>query len=115
MSCGQAVKLRKSSSLYLYCEQRLREVHEEFGYSLDNDGIGPFAIYCQRRGKIVFTATDLTELQSDDVLEIGPPGPYEAIFASPELIEITIVTPSRPENDSFSRQIVQIVVHNCIR
>ncbi len=113
--CARAVKIRPHASLYFYCNDGLRAHHEEYGYTLDRQGLGPFAVYIRVRKTIGFKLAGVDERVSDrDSPGVSAPEPYEAWLASPFMFEVTIVTPSDDETNVFTDQVLSLAL-SCLR
>src|SRR5579871_564092 len=93
--CNHAIKGRTQAMLFLYCNDTLRQYHEDNGYTLNSDGIGPFALMIHKRNNIEFQLGKVTEVYSDRDLSVsGVPESYSAWLATPQMIEITLITPT---------------------
>lgn len=115
IECGQDIFAHERSSLFFYCESNLRQYHEENGYTLNPNGIGPFAIMIRKRFSVEFQLGNVVEVHSDRDLSIaGVPEPYLAWLAVPQLTEITLVTPSHDGQSDFTNQIFTLLL-NCLR
>lgn len=108
--CSETVKTRNRSSLYFYCTDGLRDYHETDGYTLNADGVGPFALFIRRRHAINFSLTEVIENHSDrDLSMAGIPEPYTAQLISNYIYEITLVTPSDGEGSEFNNYIISLL------
>lgn len=112
-ACSQAALRLRHGSLMIYTEARFRERHDELGYTVDGNG-GSFALLFRRRTGVRFDVAKVSEQQADDRAEFGFPRPYDAVFATPEVVEMTIVTPLDPVANPFSKQIFELLVERCI-
>ncbi len=115
VECGEDVWAREHSSLYFYCKPGLSQFHEDNGYVLNPEGIGPFAIFIGKRKDVEFQLGKVKEIHSDRDLSFAmPPEPYEAWLAAPELIEVTLVAPSHDGPSDFTDHIWQTLL-KCVR
>lgn len=113
--CGQAVKTHERSSLFFYCNVSLRQHHEENGYVLDQNGIGPFAILIRKRKGVEFQLNKVEEAHSDrDMSVAGVPEPYLAWLAARLMFEVTVVTPSHDQRSEFTDHILKTLL-KCLR
>lgn len=112
-ACSRAALRLRHGAIMIYTEERFRSLHDEFGYTVDWEG-GSFALVFRRRTGVRFDLGRLSEKQADDRGKIGFPKPYGAVFASPEVMEITVVTPEDPADDAFSKQVFDLVVARCL-
>jgi hypothetical protein len=90
----------------------MKKHHEEQGYSLDASGEGPFPVHFRKRKEVVFELGNINERSCRDKT-IGTIDPYSGWLCSPEVLEVSIVTPSNPENDLFSKWVVAQVISSC--
>jgi hypothetical protein len=88
---------------------------EEVAYRPMADGDGPFAVITRVRGGVEFKVSALDEVSAVDYTPSGvrPPAPYQAWLCTPEVIEVTAVTPSDPATDSFSCWVLGEVKRAC--
>lgn len=88
---------------------------EEAAYAPMDDGDGPFAVISRVRKDVEFEVAGLNELNAADHFDsIGrPPDPYQAWVCSPQIVEITVVTPGDPSAKGFSSWILGEVKRCC--
>ena len=107
VACARLIKNGYSLSVNLYGDAHLQTHCHEFVYTLANDECGPAGLYARTRGDIEFQLEGVDEIRSDDP---GPVGPYRAIMASPELGELTLVTPGDPKTNNYSAKLLNTLV-----
>lgn len=85
---------------------------EEAAYTPMADGDGPFAVMTRARRDVEFVASGLRELRAADHPTGGTrrPNPYRAWLATPEVVEVTAVT---PDSQAFSAWVIAEVRRAC--
>jgi len=117
------------AQIYAVRDEAMDKFTDEHAYALMDDGEGPVSFMYSKRGPLIFELTGVSELSkgtaelsarnASDFYDrrlsngIRPPEPYEASICSPILFEVTIVTPERPREDSFSMWVLK-QVQNCL-
>ena len=88
---------------------------EEAAYAPMPDGDGPFAVITRLRHDVEFAISGLDEKHAADHTPSGvrPPEPYQAWLCSPTLIEVTAVTPGRPDALLFASWVLNEVKRAC--
>jgi hypothetical protein len=88
---------------------------DEAAYAPMADGDGPFAVITRARRDVEFEASGLDELRAADHTPGGvrPPDPYLAWLCTPELVEVTVVTPDDPDSQGFSSWVLAEVKRAC--
>jgi hypothetical protein len=108
-----ALSKERHSIIYFYRDDTMKQHLESYGYNLDLSKEGPFAIHLRKRKKVVFALQNITELTSVEN-DIGIIEPYPAWLCSPEVLEITLVSPDNPIENGFSKQILAYIIKSCI-
>jgi hypothetical protein len=92
----------------------VRHMAEE-AYVPMTDGDGPFAVITRVREDVEFEVSGLDELHAADHQPQGPrpPDPYQAWFCSPQVIEVTAVTPGDIAAHPFSAWVLAEVKRAC--
>ena len=90
--------------LVFYRDAAMLRHMDAVAYAPMADGDGPFAVAVRTRRGVEFEAAGLAERRAaDHAGQIGsPPDPYRAWLCTPELVEVTAVTPGDPGEHSFS-------------
>lgn len=103
--------------LLFYRDEAMARHMVEAAYVPMADGDGPFAVITRVRRGVEFEVAGLNELHSADDTPGGvrPPAPYQAWLCTPELIEVTAVTPGDPESHAFSSWVLREVKRACSR
>lgn len=100
------------ASLCIARDEAMMKHWDRHGYKRMRDGDGPFAIIYRVRQNIDFQLLKVTEPREDPRGPL-PPEPYAARFASPRIVEFTVVTPDAPEDDRFASWILGVVCRAC--
>lgn len=101
--------------LQFYRDEAMLRHMAEAAYVPMADGDGPFAVITRVRRGVEFEAARLNELNAADHTPGGvrPPAPYPAWICTPELIEVTAVTPGDPDAHAFSSWVLGEVKRAC--
>jgi len=101
--------------LLFYRDGAMARHMEEAAYVPMADGDGPFAVAIRVRRGVEFEVSGLDELRAadHDPGGIRPPDPYPAWLCTPEVIEVTAVTPGDPESHPFSAWVLGEVKRAC--
>jgi hypothetical protein len=101
--------------LLFYRDAAMARHMDEAAYVPMADGDGPFAVITRVRRGVEFEVSGLDELRAADHTPGGvqPPDPYQAWLCTPELIEVTAVTPGDPESHAFSSWVLGEVRRAC--
>ena len=88
---------------------------DEAAYVPMADGDGPFAVITRVRRDVEFEVSELDELRSADHDPAGvrPPDPYQAWLCTPEVVEVTAVTPDDPDSQPFSSWVLAEIKRAC--
>jgi hypothetical protein len=106
---------RLRGHLLFYRDAAMAWHASEFAYVPMADGDGPFAVIGRLRRGVEFEIAGLNELRAADRSPGGPrpPKPYRAWLCSPEVIEVTAVTPGDPMSHAFSSWVLGEVKRAC--
>jgi hypothetical protein len=101
--------------LLSYRDAAMARHMNEAAYVPMADGDGPFAVATRVRRGVDFEVSGLDELRAadHDPGGIRPPGPYQVWLCTPEVIEVTAVTPGDPETHPFSSWVLGEVKRAC--
>lgn len=101
--------------LIFYRDRAMARHMDEAAYVPMADGDGPFAVITRVRRAVEFEMAGLNELHAADHTPGGvrPPDPYRAWICTPELIEVTVVTPGDPDSHAFSSWVLGEVKRAC--
>ena len=101
--------------LLFYRDAAMARRMDEAAYVPMADGDGPFAVITRVRQGVEFEVSGLDELRAADHTPGGvrPPDPYQAWFCTPEVIEVTAVTPDDPASQAFSSWVLAEVKRAC--
>jgi hypothetical protein len=104
-----------SGHLLFYRDAAMARHMDEAAYVPMADGDGPFAVITRVRRGVEFEVSALKELRAADHDPGGvqPPRPYQAWLCTPEIIEVTAVTPSDPATHPFSSWVLGEVKRAC--
>jgi len=97
------------------CRDPLMRHHQETVGTLPmSDGDGPVALIYRRRPSLTLRLTGVTEFREPEMGGPMPPKPYPAWLCSPNLYEVTLVSPGDPETHPFSAWLLEIVTQACL-
>jgi hypothetical protein len=101
--------------LIFYRDRAMVRHMERVAYAPMADGDGPFAVITRYRRDVVFKVAGLDEHRSAEREPGGirPPDPYRAWICTPELVEVTAVTPDDPESQPFAAWVLSEVKRAC--
>jgi hypothetical protein len=101
--------------LLFYRDEAMTRHMDDAAYVPMADGDGPFAVITRIRRDVEFEAAGLDELRAANHTPGGvrPPPPYQAWLCTPEVIEVTAVTPGDPESHPFSSWVLREVKRAC--
>jgi hypothetical protein len=101
--------------LLFYRDAAMARHMDEAAYVPMGDGDGPFAVITRVRRAVEFEVSGLDEVRAADHDPRGPrpPDPYRAWFCTPEVVEVTAVTPGDPESHPFSSWVLGEVKRAC--
>jgi hypothetical protein len=101
--------------LLFYRDAAMFRHMDESAYVPMADGDGPFAVAVRIRQDVEFEVSGLDELRAADHDPGGvrPPDPYRAWLCTPEVIEVTAVTPGDPASHPFSSWVLAEVKRAC--
>lgn len=108
-----AIRNERHSIIYFFRDAVMKEHLDNHGYTLDFVNEGPFAIHLRKRKSVIFTLLNVAEFASGEK-SVGTIDPYEAWLCSPEVLEITLVSPGDPNDNGFSKQILVQIIESCI-
>jgi hypothetical protein len=114
LSAVPAERLR--GHLLFYRDAAMARHADDLAYVPMTDGDGPFAVAARVRRGVEFELAGLTELHATDRDPAGvrPPKPYCAWLCTPEVIEVTAVTPGDPASHPFSSWVLGEVKRACV-
>jgi hypothetical protein len=103
--------------LLFYQDAAMARHMNEAAYAPMADGDGAFAVATRVRRDVEFMVSGLDEWRAADRDPDGvrPPKPYLAWLCTPEVIEVTAVTPGDPESHPFSTWVLGEVKRACSR
>jgi hypothetical protein len=101
--------------LLFYRDAAMVRHMDEVAYVPMADGDGPFAVATRVRRGVEFEVSGLNELRAADRDPAGPrpPRPYQAWLYTPEVIEVTAVTPADLASHPFSSWVLAEVKRAC--
>lgn len=101
--------------LLFYRDRAMARHMDEAAFVPTTDEDGPFAVITRIRRGIEFEVSGLDERRAADHDPCGvrPPDPYRAWLCTPELVEVTVVTPGDPESHPFSSWVLAEVKRAC--
>jgi hypothetical protein len=101
--------------LLFYRDADMARHMDEAAYVPVADGDGPFAVITRIRRAVEFEVAGLDELHAADHDPGGvpPPDPYQAWLCTPEVVEVTAVTPGDPASHPFSSWVLAEVKRAC--
>ena len=105
----------EAGHLLFYRDAAMARHMNEAAYVPMADGDGPFAVIARIRRDVEFEVSGLNELRAANHTPGGvrPPGPYQAWLCTPEVIEVTAVTPDDPASQAFSSWVLAEVKRAC--
>jgi hypothetical protein len=98
--------------LMFYRDAVMARHMDEAAYVPMADGDGPFAVITRVRRGVEFKVSGLDELRAADH-RVRPPNPYPAWLCTPELVEVTAVTPGDPATHTFSSWVLAEIRRAC--
>lgn len=106
---------RRDGHLIVYRNAAMVAHMKDEAYVPMTDGDGPFAVITRVREDVEFGVSGLEELHAADHQPRGPrpPEPYQAWFCSPQVIEVTAVTPGDVAAHPFSAWVLAEVKRAC--
>ena len=107
--CLTFIEPERHAIVFFYRDERMKLHMQEQSYVLDSTGEGPFALHFRKRHRVLFELAGVREVDSADKDAIGV-APYRAMLCSPEILEITLVSPTNSRTEPFSQQILQCVL-----
>jgi hypothetical protein len=106
--CVSAISGERHAVVYYYRDNEMRQHFRDKGWVIDVSNEGPFSIHFRQRRNGVFELSGINELCSGET-RIGKVDPYPAILCSPNLLEITLVSPGDPAIEPFSGQLLSLL------
>ncbi len=89
----------------------MKERHQHVGHVADPTGESLLDFHLRRRANVQFALQGVDESVSGNV---SCPRPYSATLCSPEILEVSLVTPGDPSEDRFSRWAYEICTQACL-
>jgi hypothetical protein len=110
--CSRFIADERHSIIYFYRDEQMKQHFIEEAGVLDSTLQGPFSLHFRKRKRILFELEGVNEITTDEK-RLRAPAPYSAFLCSPEVLEITLVSPGDPREEQFSHQIFSMVL-SCI-